>query len=603
MSLVNDMLQDLDARWQPSHDGLQVLSHSPTARLGESLTMPAANSLPSGLSSEKSAEPDLGRQPWRQAPAYLFASGLVVLVAVGTGMVVANGKPATEPVLIASPSSPSEQVLVAEVLQNRDTTDLLGVKSTGSKAEGTAGESSENAQVKGFNSSALPSLSVVNTVVTPLFKTNKVVELQERGSAVLAVLDDATLSSVNTLEASSSDSVGGSRVSTELPEFVDSIPPVDDPSAFALQLTHEGNPLAITVESAESAIALTPPAREQKLSIEAPVLVAAPAVSIDDLLLQARRAFELQRYREPEGDNAYDIYQIVLAQEENNAAALAGILAIQQAYLGLIRRVIGKNYYYKVPELAKSARAVGASQADIEAVIASVPEYKEKPVRDAMAQTKAYEQDKRQRKDAAAQSTGKNAVSVSEQTHDQRVAQQARQLLKSGQLSAAEDTLKAYVASQPRSQSSLQALFDVYIQQQKLAEAESLVAQAQHLPGAEFSYLVAQLLIQRGDINGAMRSLTSQQPELSRNPAYYALMAALYHKLGQDRSAQALYQRLVAHNKVNPSYWLGLAMARDGLNAPAALQAFRQVRHLTPKPVSYSAYVNKRIDALSRLQG
>jgi len=603
MSLVNDMLQDLDARWQPSHDGLQLVTHSSSVRLGESLEVPAANSLPSGLSSEISGEPDLGRQQWQHAPAYFFASGLLVLLVVGTGVVIASGKPSTATVLITSPSSPSEQVLVAEVLQSPDTADFLGMTSAGYKAEGSASEASENAAVDELGSLALPPLKVVNTVVSPLFKTNKVVELQERGSAVLAVLDDAVLSPVNTLEKASSSSVGDSNVRTQFPELVDSIQPVDDPSASALQLAPEGNPLAITAESAESPIALTQPTREQILSFDAPVLVAAPVVSVDDLLLQARRAFELQRYREPEGDNAYDLYQVVLAKETNNAAALAGIMAIQQAYLGLIRRVIGKNYYYKVPELAKSARAVGASQADIEAVIASVPEHKEKPVRDAMAQTKAYEQDKRQRKDAAAQATGKNAVSVSEQTHDQRLAQQARQLLKSGQLSAAEDMLRAYVTSQPRSQVSLQTLFGVYIQQQKLTDAESLLVQAQHLPGAEFSYLVAQLLIQRGDIKGAMRSLTSQQPGLSRYPAYYALMAALYHKLGQNRSAQALYQRLVAHNKVNPSYWLGLAMARDGQGAPAALQAFRQVRRLTPKPVSYSAYVNKRIDALSRLQG
>jgi len=590
MSLVNDMLQDLDARWQPSPDGLQAIPQVSSLRLGESLAVPAANSIPSGLSSDYSGEQDLGRKPRRGAPIYLFAAGVLILLVVGAGVVVIDGKPSVEPVVMAPSSSPFEQLLVAEVLQSRDATGFLGMTSSDSKAEGFSQASSQPTFNAGGEESSPSVVTVVSTLVTPLFKSNKVVELQERAPTVLPVLNDVQLSSAET-PSENTRSVNDKNIMSS------NTPPLFSDTSSALGDSRSG-----TVESTVSAPNSNQRSRAQAFVAEAPAVLAAPLASIDDLLFKARRAFELQRYREPVGDNAYDLYQIVLAQDKSNAAAHAGVLAIQQAYLGLIRRVIGQNYYYKVPELAKSARAVGASQADIESVIASVPAYKARPVRDAMAQTKAYEQDKRQRKEAATQTTGKKSVSFSEQTHDQKTAQEATQLMNAGEFPAAEHMLEAYVAAQPRSQASLQALFDVYIQQQKLAEAESLIAQAQHLPGEQFSYLVARLLIQRDDIKGAIRSLTSQQPALSRNPAYYALMAALYHRLGQDQSAKALYQRLITHNKTNPSYWLGLAMARDGLGAPAALQAFRQVRRLTPKPVSYSAYVNKRIDALSRLQ-
>jgi len=562
MSLVHDLLQDLDARWLPNEEDVKALPHSHSVRLGDSLRVPAANSVPAGLYTEPSDEEYLGRKPWVNGSVYAFLSGLCVLVLVIAWQFTANDKAQVESLVVDVLSSPSEQVLVAEVLQIRGQSGVLGgvVADTNSR----------------FKTEVFSGIPTANTV-SPLFKSNKVVELQERDPTALPVLNEV-------LEADLSSHI--TPVSrTDLPVFTEQ----NQELVASNENTRKVNvSIRTSVEGEAAHIVNKQPDQNEAL--------------VKDLLSRASRAFELQRYREPEGNNAFELYQAVLLHDKNNTAAKVGILDIKQAYLSLIRRVIVKDYYYKVPELTKNALAVGVSQSEIESVISSLPEKKEKTVRDALAQTKAYEQDKRQRKEATTLASDQGTVSVSEQTHDQKMAQEARQLIKAGKLSKAESILKSYVDSQPLSQASLQVLFSIYIQQQKLTEAESLIAQAQHLQGDQFSYLVAQLLIQRGDMAGAMRSLTSQQPVLSENPDYYALMAALYHKLGDDQLSQVLYQRLIAYKKTNPSYWLGLAMARDGLRAPAALQAFRQVQHLTTKPVTYSAYVAKRIDALSRLQ-
>lgn len=591
MSLVHDLLQDLDARWQPSGDDLNVLPHSHSVRDEDSLAVPAANTVPAGLSSRPAVEEELGRTPWVSGAWYVFLSGVVVLVVALAVSYLLIDKPQSESMVITAQLTPSEQVLVAEVLQRRNEPALLGRVSAGIRGKELDFPGvSVNQLEREFAGEGRSEIPEVNTVVTPLFKNNSVIELQDNEPTALPVIDES-LTTVNGVVLANT----ATNDITQLSVLVESSTPlvgagarvnggvVADANTTAVSVGNQ-NTGANTVQATTSTGGLT------------------DEPSVDKLLSRASRAFDLQRYREPEGNNAYELYQAVLARDVNNVAALQGIQDVKQAYLDLIHRVIVKNYYYKVPQLAKNARAVGVTQAQIESVIASVPDDKAQPVRDALAQTQAYEQGKRQRKETTQQASGKNEVSVSEQTHDQKTAQQASLLIKDGELSRAKDMLETYIASQPRSQSSLKALFGIYIQQQQLKKAESLIAQAQHLPGDQFSYLVAQLLVQRGDMMGAIRSLTSQQPLLSDKPSYYALMAALYHKLGKDQLSQALYQRLIAYNKTNPSYWLGLAMARDGLRAPAALQAYRQVQRLTPQPVTYSAYVNARIDALSRLQ-
>lgn len=369
--------------------------------------------------------------------------------------------------------------------------------------------------------------------------------------------------------------------------------PVDLSEETIALATSSVKPLIEANQVVELVEELTPEEMEQVV-----VNVAKREERVESLLVGAENAFSAQRYRTPVNDNAYDLYQAVLSIQPNNERATAGLEAIKQAYLDLIGRVVAKQHYYKVPELAKSARSVGATQEDIDAVIAALPAQQSQPVREAMAKTKAYEAEKSEAQ-LVSDISGQDSVVLSARSRDQKIAQQSQELINSGQLKAAQLLLTEYLKSVPESPLSLQTLFNVHLQSGDLTEAEQLIGSAQFLPADRFSYLVAQLLVQRGDLNGALKALTSQSPELIEQPEYFALTAALYHKLGNNQMSGSVYQRLVAMSPENSSYWLGLAMSQDALQLPTALQSYERVKALTPKATAYSRYVDQRLQQLT----
>lgn len=351
------------------------------------------------------------------------------------------------------------------------------------------------------------------------------------------------------------------------------------------------------VEVTEDAVAQEPSVevRNQvvELPSEEPVIEEpiAEVVSVEQLLAEAELALEVDRLTTPPGDNAYDRFQAVLVLQPDNQQAQRGLEKIQQRYLGFVKSLIERKEFYAIPTLVQKAREVGVDEQTVQSLLGQVKEAEEAEKLGKLM--KAFEPVER-KKDVSV-----NTIEPSLQERDRLVSENAEQLIGNQHLVAAEKLLTDFLKENPKAVASVSQLFAVYLQQNRLDDAETLINQAQHLPGFQFSYMVAQVLIKRQDLAGALRALQSQQPPLASAPAYYALQAGLYHQRGENDKAVQLYQSLINLDGTQASYWLGLAVSLDslGLTEPT-LNAFRKTIQYSKPTDNYIPYVQRRIEAL-----
>ncbi len=153
----------------------------------------------------------------------------------------------------------------------------------------------------------------------------------------------------------------------------------------------------------------------------------------------------------------------------------------------------------------------------------------------------------------------------------------------------------------PDASAARTALITLLIKQNQLAEAETIVqaglALQPHNPA--FTKLAAQILLLQNNPERALAILKTAAPVLTTDPDYYALMAALYQKLGYVLKSAQIYEQLVAFNGNNAIWWLGLATSLEtaGKNK-AALEAYQNANIAGNLSPQLQSYVNARMHAL-----
>lgn len=510
MSLVNDMLKDLETRW-PQADQAQSEDGIGGVRLQDRTAGNDEYSIPGTLSSSSSKR--LGNGPW-----LLIACGLAVFAAVVSGHYFwsLHNSSNEQPVL-----TPLEKVLVD-------------------------GEPTES-------SAAVP------------------------------------------------DVEGGTGVSDKplLPETV----------------VKEGQLAANQVAAYK-----TPPTVDFLLDPEPVAQMGSIEERIAALMAEGDAALRLDRLTTPKEDNAFDRYSAVLALQPEHSGAQVGLNKVRTRYLEIVEIAIIKKYYYKVPELIRKAREIGVSQSRIDTLIAGLPEKDGKPTKEVLQRIAEYEAsrgiapagsnvdptetDEIEASVVASQpvteiEAPKAVITSSVAQRDRTVAIEAQQLMAQNQLPAAQFLLEQFVAENPTAVYSFRELFNLRLRQQRLPMAEAMIKDADHIPGEVFSYMVAQLLIQREDFEGALRALQSQSPSIEADAGYHALLAGVYHKLGRHQRAASSYRELLGVDSANPTYWLGLAVALDAMQQQGALAAFQKVQQLAQGGESFLPYVRNRIGSLA----
>ncbi len=344
---------------------------------------------------------------------------------------------------------------------------------------------------------------------------------------------------------------------------------------------------------------------------------------IRDLLQQAERAMGMDRLTTPVEDNAYAYYQKILSMSAEHTDAKEGLDKIAQRYLtkaqeqsqlgnfsqaeALLQRArfvsarFVDAHTVEFGELSNQTVAVQAAQQTTEALEIAQPAQTEtiKPFVVAEAVAKEAVTKEAVTKDAVTKETPSVSVVTNAGWKDEQLARHAQDLIQKGKHAEAQTLLKNFVASEQKPALSAALLAELYIQQANTAAAEIIIEKTNYLAVDVKAKLKAQVLSLQGDDAQAITVLEKNLAAADVNEGYRSLLASLYHKAANYPQSILSYQRLINSYGDKPAYWLGLALAYDGLSQPKnALQAYVRLREFPQLQDQVKQYTDQRISAL-----
>ena len=344
---------------------------------------------------------------------------------------------------------------------------------------------------------------------------------------------------------------------------------------------------------------------------------------IADLLLQANRALTQDKLTSPSEDNAYSYFQTIARLSPNHPQVKIGLELIAARYLEKARQELNIGNYqladidrqranfvapdyftendFTATEKLMLQNALGRTgRSDIQSIPSSV--YQAETQSTVQATTLALKPQSETIKPFVVSEASVSSLNVVPNAgwKDEQLAAHANDLIRQGKTADALQLLKNFVVSESKPIRSIALLGDLYSQQGNADALDILVRNSKFLPAVDKSKLHAQLLAAQGNELAAIAELEDQLTAAGDNEQYYAFLASLYHKMGHYDQSVVIYQRLLNSYGEKPAYWLGLALAFDGLvQHKNALQAYQ---HLLPFPQlqeQVKNYVNQRIAALS----
>jgi len=360
---------------------------------------------------------------------------------------------------------------------------------------------------------------------------------------------------------------------------------------------------SVNASSSDSAVSL-------HVSEQAPTEASAIILQnhINDLLQQAERAMGMDRLTTPVEDNAYGYYQKILSLNANNNEAKEGLDKIAQRYFSKAQEQAQLGNLSQSEALLQRARFVSARFVDAHTVEFSERSNQtsteqrsqllnEPPVIMQSAKTETI------KPFVVAEAVSKESPSVSVMPNagwkDEQLARYAQELIQKGKPDEAQTLLKNFVASEQKPALSAVLLAELYIQQANTAAADIILEQTNYLAVDVKAKLKAQIFSLQNNDAQAISVLEKNLAAADANEGYRSLLASLYHKTADYRQSVLSYQRLMSTFGEKPAYWLGLALAYDGLSQPKnALQAYVRLREFPQLQEQVKQYTDQRISAL-----
>ncbi len=328
---------------------------------------------------------------------------------------------------------------------------------------------------------------------------------------------------------------------------------------------------------------------------------------IADLLQQAERALGMDRLTSPVEDNAYGYYQKILTMSPDNVDAREGLDRIASRYVLKAQEQIQLGNRAQADALMQRARFVSeryvlaheipldTSMADTSAQILTVPD----PLPEQQPLLNQKQSTSETIKPFAVTEASTVSVSTNASWKDEQLARHAQSLISQGKQAEAQALLKVFVAKEQKPVLSAALLAELYIQQDNSTAAEIVVNAANYLPPDVKTKLQAQIFSANGNDTQAIAALEQNLTSAESNESYRALLASLYHKTAKYPQSIISYQRLMQSFGEKPAYWLGLALAYDGLSQhKSALQAYQRLREYPQIQEQVKKYTDQRIAAL-----
>ena len=164
---------------------------------------------------------------------------------------------------------------------------------------------------------------------------------------------------------------------------------------------------------------------------------------------------------------------------------------------------------------------------------------------------------------------------------------------------AAEGAQREFLRRNPDSFEARVRLAEILLA--RLAYAEVLnVLSAPFYPQWQVRLLKARAMVGLGQVQAAEAVLAAGDPDLLEAREYHVYHAGLQHKLRRYGDAERAYLRLLETDAAVADWWIGLAIARDQANHPAAARiAYEQALRLGIGSDTLHAYALDRLRRLS----
>ncbi len=157
--------------------------------------------------------------------------------------------------------------------------------------------------------------------------------------------------------------------------------------------------------------------------------------------------------------------------------------------------------------------------------------------------------------------------------------------------------LKAYPDSIEASE-SLAGLYLTYTELDKASEVldKALSYDPHHL---RLSMMKSRVLVEQANHQEALHILEKFNPDMSKMPEYYALLAAIFNTIGRTDEAGSLYQALMRVDPNNGQYALGLGISLESRQAfQQAIAAYHRASQSEYAQPAVRAYAENRLKLL-----
>jgi MSHA biogenesis protein MshN len=170
-----------------------------------------------------------------------------------------------------------------------------------------------------------------------------------------------------------------------------------------------------------------------------------------------------------------------------------------------------------------------------------------------------------------------------------------------GRVSEGMEGLRSALTMDAAHVASRQTLVSLLMEQRRFDEAFGFLLQGLELNPANsgFAMLVARIMVERKDMEGALRVLQKHAPTAGSNAEYHAFSAALYQRLGRHSDAVEEYQTALRLSPQTGAWWVGLGISQEASEQRKdAATSFRRAQtsgNLSPDLV---AFVDQRLRQL-----
>jgi MSHA biogenesis protein MshN len=174
-------------------------------------------------------------------------------------------------------------------------------------------------------------------------------------------------------------------------------------------------------------------------------------------------------------------------------------------------------------------------------------------------------------------------------------------LVNQGRVAEGLDGLRGALKTDPGYDEVRQTLVALLIEAKRMDEAAAVLQDGlgRDPSNTGFAVLLARVMVERNDVNGALGLLQKHAAAGEANPEYHAFAAALYQRLERHGDAVAEYQAAL---KLAPNagvWWIGLGISQQALNRPKdAVDAFQRAKASGNIGPELAAFTDRRLKLL-----